>query len=151
MNSTQLSILINHGPRASVGVGRTTVVRSKHQVALQCVLRGGFFWSLVKMKKGVGNGRPACLYFIYFSPLKILLEERELCFKSLKIIALGTGSLLLEFLQKGLRPAVGKTPPGCHLPWYPWDLIYKIPAHLLGKAIVKMWCPKCMVCTEVHR
>lgn len=69
------------------------------------------------MKKGVGNGRPACLYPIYFSLLKILLEERELCFKSLKVIALGTGSLLLEFLQQGLCPAVGKTPPGCHLPW----------------------------------
>lgn len=90
------------------------------------------------MKKGVGDGRPACLYPIYFSLLKILLEERELCFKSLKVIALGTGSLLLEFLQQGLCPAVGKTPPGCHLPWYPWDLIYKIQAHLLGKDMAKM-------------
>lgn len=33
MNSAQLSVLINHGRRASVGVGRTTIVRSKRQVS----------------------------------------------------------------------------------------------------------------------
>ena len=48
---------------------------------LQCVLPVGCLWSLMKMKKTVGVGRPACFYVIYFNLLKILLEERELWFK----------------------------------------------------------------------
>ena len=51
------------------------------------------------MKKKVGVRRSACFYFIYFSLLKILLEGKELWFKSFKIIALGTGLLLQDFFH----------------------------------------------------
>lgn len=44
-----------------------------------------------------------------------------------------------------------RTPTECPLPLYIWDLIYTIQADHLGKAIVKMCYPKCVICTEVHR
>lgn len=62
------------------------------------------------MKKKVGVRRSACFYFIYFSLLKILLEGKELWFKSFKIIALGTGLLLQDFFQQGLLFNCWKNP-----------------------------------------
>lgn len=92
---------------------------------------GGCHWGPMKMKKGLEVETEAGVHlsFLLISVLlKILLEERELRFKSLKIIALVTGPHLLDFLQQCPCPAIGKIPTGCPLLLYTWDLICTIQA-----------------------